>query len=497
MLDYDWDDLSAFIGEQGSAHDIEQTHNIVAFAVENYAMLQPQVGPLLNRLVSAAGGASLAALRELFWQNLGTDAELDQVLTGLLDRALIDFNPYQQRVVLHPVVRGYLQQNAVMLGEEWDRSHASYYVTSAQRYQYLPQERWPEIDADWGNIYMAADWCAARVNRLWQADPLELLADPSIDNEPVTWPAAADEYLDDLRLARSYALALAYYAFWRHPLGILRWLAAGALASLSLKDVRDYAWLQTNIGRQLFFHGQVDAAILWLERGRDAFDRQDLMSELAYVYTDLGTSLRILGKPRRALEYFVAAFESVAQTGDQRGMTTAFMNLGSAYYSLEDYEHALGQHRKALRIALRLQDDHSAASAYNNMGLAMEALDRPEEAARAYEYALDLFRRIDDVTGISACFNNLGSACYARSDFGQALTWYELDLSLSEKRGNWTDMAATLHNLGHVALEQDTTDLALSYFRQSRDLYAAFELTEYVREEEAMIEYIDSQENRS
>jgi hypothetical protein len=54
-------------------------------------------------------------------------------------------------------------------------------------------------------------------------------------------------------------------------------------------------------------------------------------------------------------------------------------------------------------------------------------------------------------------------------------------------------MAATLHNLGHVALEQEAWERALAYFQQSRDLYAAFNLDDYMREEEGMIDYIRQQ----
>ncbi len=53
-------------------------------------------------------------------------------------------------------------------------------------------------------------------------------------------------------------------------------------------------------------------------------------------------------------------------------------------------------------------------------------------------------------------------------------------------------MAATLHNLGHVSLEQGDYERAYAYFTQSRDLYAAFQLLDYMREEEEMLEYIGS-----
>ncbi len=495
LLDFELHDLVPMIDDRADAQGAVEVKNLVAFAVENFAVFNPQIGPLLERLVSAAGGASLTALRELFWHDLGTTTELEQSIAALSERGLIDYDLYRQRVVLHPLIRNYLEQNAVMLGEEWERSHAQYYLQFAQRYVTMPLERWREVDVEWGNIYRGADWCQQRVLRLWQLAPLPLLEKQITEQQPLKIPPNEPLVTTDLRLARDYAIALAHYAFWRHPPGSVDWIATGAVASLGLSDLRDYAWLQMNIGRQLFFNGALADAIHWLERAQTIFDERDLLMELAYVLTDLGTSYRIRGEPRHALAYFHATFDAVAQLGDQRALATAYMNLGSAHYSLNNYERALQENRKALRIAVRLEDDHLAGSAYNNMGLAMEGMEHFDKAQEAYSYALDLFQRVNDFTGISTCYNNLGSASYARGELGQALMWYELDLRLSEKRGAWTDMAATLHNLGHVALEQAEGERALAYFTQSRELYAAFQLEEYMEEENDMIEYIISQKS--
>jgi len=494
LLDFDLNDLAGMLANGEEAGGAAQVGNLVAFAVENFAVFNPQIGPLLERLVSAAGGASLTALHELFWDDLGTATELDQSIAALAERGLIEYDLYRQRVVLHPLIRSYLEQNAVMLGEAWERTHAHYYLQFAQRYVTMPIERWREVDSEWGNIYRGADWCQQRIRRLWQAEPLTLLEKQN-GGQQLQLPADERVAVDDLRLARDYALALAHYAFWRHPPGSVDWLATGAAAALALSDLRDYAWLQMNIGRQFFFNGELVAAIQWLDLAQAIFDERDLLIELAYALTDLGTSYRIQGEPRRALHYFRAAFDAVAQLGDQRALATAYMNLGSAHYSLNNYDRALQEHRKALRIAVRLEDDRLAGSAYNNMGLAMEGMEQFDKAQDAYSYALDLFHRVDDVIGISTCYNNLGSASYARGELGQALMWYELDLRLSEKRGAWTDMAATLHNLGHVALEQDEVERALAYFTRSRDLYAAFQLEEYVEEETDMIDYLLAQKN--
>ncbi len=490
LLDFPWPDLEALLAQMRDEEGSIRLNHLTAFAIENFAIFNPQVGPLLERLVSAAGGASLTALQELFWANLGTATELEETLTALVERGLIEQDPFRQRIVMHPVIRGYLEQSAIMLGEEWERTHATYYSNLAQQYLTLPLERWPEVDVEWGNIYRGADWCFQRIRRLWQQEPRQLLQNRPHDQDLLTLPEANPTLGADLRLARDYGLALAHYAFWRHPPGIEDWLVAGAVASLALADLRDYAWFQMNIGRQLFFTGAVEEAIQWFDRARIIFDERDLLRELAYVLTDLGTSYRVINEPRKALPYFHAAVDCVAQLGDQQGLATAYMNLGSAQYSLNNFDRALLEYRKALRIALRRNDDQVVASAFNNMGLAMEAMERLPEAQRGYEQALEIFMRIGDITGISACYNNLGSASYARGNYDKALLWYEFDLQLSERRGSWTDMAATLHNLGHVALEQGEEARALSYFTRSRDIYAAFQLEEYVQEEEQLIEEI-------
>lgn len=500
MVDLSWADLAALLQSACDTAGRVQMEPLVAFSVEEFAGFNPQVGPLLNRLVSASGGASDVALRELFWADLGTLAELDETVQALMARGLIDHDPIQRRVVLHPLIRNYLAENVVLLGEEWDRRHAAYYLAYAQRYQTMPLTRWPEVDVEWGNIDRGVAWAVQQVRQIWPQEPMELLREPELDQKQLTLPGADDalrevlrEVLrDDLRIMRDYGLALGHYAFWRHPPGIRQWLAAGALAVLALADLRNYGWFLMNIGRQTFFRGDVEAGIQWLSRAERIFDQRDMLTEMAYVLTDLGTSYRILREARRALAYFQAAFDCVAQSGDVAALSTAYMNLGSAHYAMNNFDRALQEQRKALRVALRREEEQQTASAFNNMGLAMEAMDRLAAAQQAYELALNVFQRIDDRTGISACYNNLGSVCYAQGNYGQALMWYELDLNLSERYGAWMDMAATLHNLGHVALELDEPERSLAYFTQSRDLYAAFQLTDYQREEQEMIDLIDT-----
>ena len=487
-----WSELDQLLAELPAADGAVEMSSLAGFAVENFAAFWPEAGLILDRLVSAAGGATYQALSELFTVGIGTEDEKRQTFEGLVTRALVEVDLFDRRIVVQPVVRRYLVEGAVMLGEDWNRQHASYYLQFAQRYQELPIQRWQEIDPFWGNVHWGADWATDRVERIFGKSVQEMVGEKleiqGLSDMPINFP----ELQDDLKLMRDYALALAHYAFWRHPPGIWRWLCGGAVAAIALGDIDDFGWMLANIGRQRFFNGEVEEAIEWLQRALRIFDERDMLMAMAYGHTDLGTSFRVLEDPRQALDHFWLAFEAAAQLGDPRSLAPAYMNLGSAYLSLNNFERAIEQHRKALRVALRLGDEALVASAHNNLGLAMEGMAMYAEAQRAYESALTVFQRNRDATGISTCYNNLGSVCYARQDFAAALDWYEKDLELSDARGAWMDKAATLHNLGHVALEQQDHAQAAEYFGRSRELYAAFQLEEYVAEEDEMLAYVDA-----
>ena len=487
-----WSELDQLLAELPAADGAVEMSSLAGFAVENFAAFWPEAGLILDRLVSAAGGATYQALSELFTVGIGTEDEKRQTFEALVTRALVEVDLFDRRIVVQPVVRRYLVEGAVMLGEDWNRQHASYYLQFAQRYQELPIQRWQEIDPFWGNVHWGADWATDRVERIFGKSVQEMVGEKleiqGLSDMPVNFP----ELQDDLKLMRDYALALAHYAFWRHPPGIWRWLCGGAVAAIALGDIDDFGWMLANIGRQRFFNGEVEEAIEWLQRALRIFDERDMLMAMAYGHTDLGTSFRVLEDPRQALDHFWLAFEAAAQLGDARSLAPAYMNLGSAYLSLNNFERAIEQHRKALRVALRLGDEALVASAHNNLGLAMEGMAMYAEAQRAYESALTVFQRNRDATGISTCYNNLGSVCYARQDFAAALDWYEKDLELSDARGAWMDKAATLHNLGHVALEQQDHAQAAEYFGRSRELYAAFQLEEYVAEEDEMLAYVEA-----
>jgi hypothetical protein len=191
------------------------------------------------------------------------------------------------------------------------------------------------------------------------------------------------------------------------------------------------------------------------------FDERDLLDDLAYVYTDLGTSHRILDEAAPGVRIFHRCVHLRRPAWRSTRAGDGLHEPGQRLLQPQPARaRARQEHRAALRIAVRGDDKHLLGQHLQQCRAGPGNVGTPTtRRIEAYEYALTMSSaKDDDQTGVSACYNNLGSVCFARGDFAQARTWYTLDMALLRKRGAWTDLAATLHNLGHVALEQD--DLA-------------------------------------
>ena len=117
-------------------------------------------------------------MTELFTVGMGSEDEKRRTFEALVERALVEVDYFNRRIVVQPVVRRHLVEGAVKLGEDWYRQHSRYYLQFAQQYQELPIQRWQEIDPFWGNVHWGADWATDRVERLFGRSVEELISEP-------------------------------------------------------------------------------------------------------------------------------------------------------------------------------------------------------------------------------------------------------------------------------------------------------------------------------
>ena len=70
-----WGELDQLLAELPVVDGAVEMTGVAGFAVENFAAFWPEAGLILDRLVSAAGGATYQALSELFTVGMGTEDE--------------------------------------------------------------------------------------------------------------------------------------------------------------------------------------------------------------------------------------------------------------------------------------------------------------------------------------------------------------------------------------------------------------------------------------
>ncbi len=470
--------------------------------LDQCAAVHPEAYALLVRLTTAAGGASYTAVRDLFWHGTLTPEpeeqnstslpvthlddlplDLQSLLHILLTRGLLEQDPMKFRVVIHPVIRGLIATSVEVDVQGWRSTHARFYVRYATRYGKLDLDHWSEVDPEWGNVRQGADWCVQFMRRLTGQDPLAMIAELSarVDSAP-----QLETSREELMLIIRYAQALALHAFWRHPPRSLDWIAAGAVACASLADFAGFGRLLLHLGRQQYFRQKFTQTIYWLEKARAVFAHRDMLTQLAYVHTDLGMAHRALGHHARALRHCQYAFEFLAQEGNPTELGNAYLNLGSVHASLQEHDQALRHYRNGLQLAARVDDRHLMANAYNNLGLVLEARGQRDIAQAVYTRALELYQFLNHGEGESTALNNLGSVSFLENEATAAENWYRQALARCAQRGAWLDMAATHHNLGLVLQRQERWADAAHEFEAGLVLYRFFQLDAYAMEEKAL-----------
>lgn len=476
---------------------------LLRLALRLCARRHPDAYDLLLRLMSAAGGASYTAVRDLFWKGersaaaapaAGRDRALvshfstlppalRKIIQALRDHALLEQEPDQARVVIHPVVRDLLATGTAVRSPEWTAAHARYYLRFATQYERLDLDHWSEVDAEWGNIRQGAEWCARLIREASGRAPRTLAAELAGDAGVPDPPAVPSS---QLALVRRYTKAMALHTFWRHPPGGLEWIAAGAVACACQADFHGFGHLLLQLGRQFFFRRDFPESLRWLERARKVFEYRGLVTQLAYVHADIGMVRRELAQPAAALRHCQISFEYLAQGGDLTELAGAYLNLGSLHQSLHQHSQALHQYRQGLSLAIRLDDRRHMASGFNNVGLVLEAMSQPDAAEAVYHRALELYRYLELAEGESMALANLGSLAYLRGDMSGAARFHRQALACCARREAWLDMAATHHNLGLALRRAERWTEAAREFEASRDLYRAFQLDAYAAEEETL-----------
>ena len=298
-------------------------------------------------------------------------------LDTLVGRSLVIYDPDQERLRLHDLMRGLAEA-----GSEQDeahqarRRHAAHYLTVEGRALAAYLE--------------GGDGVLAGL-RLFDQERVQIEAGQA-------W-AAAHAAADDeaAALAQDYPLRAASVLDLRlHPRESIRWLEESAEAARKLGNQDREGLALGNLGvahRQL---GEPRRAIEYYEQQlkitRETGDRRGEGAAL----NNLGIAYKNLGETHRAIEYYEQHLEIARQTGDRRGKGQTLGNLGNAYSALEQREKALDYYGQRLGIARELEDRRGEGITLWNRADEYMKFGRRDEAIADAQATLQIFEQIED-----------------------------------------------------------------------------------------------------
>ena len=187
-------------------------------------------------------------------------------------------------------------------------------------------------------------------------------------------------------------------------------------------------------------------------------------------------------------EYFRNQVEEDERSGDQLRMLRGWTNLGTALVTIGKPRDAIAYHARALALHLQLYPDgvHPAvAGDYSKLGIAYGDSGDPRKAIDAYERSLQLLGQLypDGVhPQIAIDYTNLGVEYGKVGDPRKAIGYYERSIALLPKLypdpdgvrpGTAADsaIAANLGNLGVEYGKLKEPRKAIEYFDQSLALH--------------------------
>ena len=354
----------------------------------SYELLSEQEQILSQRLAVFAGGWTLESAEEICSGNPIQEWAILELLTGLVEKSLVAYDPEQDRYRLLETIRQYLAER---LEEEGARpalaaKHLDHFAAMAESGEFEltgpGQTRWMDrLECEHDNLRAALAW-AGRKN--------------------------ADT---DAGLRLSGAL----WRFWNmrgHAHEGRGWLALLLNAEVARPPTRSRAKALFGAGELAFHYGDINAA--------------------------------------RALQEECLASQTCL--GDLPGIARALYAIGNAALLQGDTATAASRYEKGLAISRELGDLRLIAAGLNNLGLLATDNGEIAAARRFQEENLGIRRELGDQHGIAIALNNLATVAQNEGDYVGAKRLHTECLAHRQRLSNVHGIAVTRSNLGNVAL---------------------------------------------
>lgn len=227
-------------------------------------------------------------------------------------------------------------------------------------------------------------------------------------------------------------------------------------------------------------------AIIKRKRGHHAEAQQDLfraievakslgdpgLADLAFLYDNVGLTMRKSGDLRGALEMHEAALAIRRALDDKRGLAMALNNTGAILRQQGRVSEAEAMHREALDLFRQETYERGEAQARANLGEDLVTLGRASEARAEFEASLALNESLKSPEGVGMNLWQLGRLALAEGDVDAAKRYGLRGLVADDSSGRPEGVAGALHLIGQVAIVEEDWERAQAALTGALEQYS-------------------------
>ncbi|MCE7982922.1 MAG: hypothetical protein DYG89_17195 [Caldilinea sp. CFX5] len=277
------------------------------------------------------------------------------------------------------------------------------------------------------------------------------------DNIQTAWIHAADRF--DWHLLDSALPALYRFYYMRSRYGEGKEHVTYALQQLrqvtSGEETGCRRFRRRLQARQGAFHlalGELDAAegafAVVLREGAEP-------QELAFVYAQLGNSLRLRGQRQAAQVALQQSLTLARASGDRNRIAKALLGLADIASSFSDFATGEGYTREALALCRQLERPDLTAHVLASLAWAVNSQGAYAESARYYHESLAIAETIGNPFSIGLAIQFLGwvAFCEGGARLAEALMQYERAIAIFRQIGDQFHLSMTLGDYALAASE--------------------------------------------
>lgn len=255
--------------------------------------------------------------------------------------------------------------------------------------------------------------------------------------------------------------ARAYLEF--NPAVSLQYASRALSLSGSAGNSKEQALALHILADASYYLGNYDNAIDYYLRSASVEMESDGESSEGYINRigDAGFCYYITDRYAEAMHYFEKSLDLSLREQLHTQAASMYCNIGNIFVVWGDYEKGLEYHRKALEIDMKTGGDEQIATDLNNIGKIYEKWGHYHEAVNFYLESLEISRKLDNLSMIAVRLNNLGYVYKAWGQYPEALDYFQQALRIEQKQGN-------IKNVGHRLINIAATCLSMKQYEDCR-----------------------------